>query len=177
MTRAKNPASFRCATCGQVHPGLPLDYGCKLPDEVYALDYVDGYLRSRSNHDFCTLDDARFFIRGVIALPMVETDDTFCWGVWLEVSKHAHDAYAQSFRDEATCEAQARGTLANSLRGYAKTLGLAVDVTFMAPGDRPRFVLPSRSRHALAVDQRRGITSARHHQILERVGFFEHDKA
>ena len=49
--------SFTCGTCGQEHPGLPTDYAFGLPDDIYSLQYLERYKRSRSNADLCTLDD------------------------------------------------------------------------------------------------------------------------
>jgi hypothetical protein len=165
--------SFLCATCGQKHPGLPKDYGFRLPDEVHALSYVDRYLRSRSNADLCTLDEAHHFLRGVLAVPLGEPDDQFCWGIWVVVSREYHDAYVRGFDDDLSSHRRFAGRLANDIPGYGGTLGLEVEVQFQSEGSRPSVYFPEDSTHALALEQRNGISHKRHHDILESVGFFK----
>ena len=165
--------SFVCATCGQRHPGLPTDYGFRLPDEVHALSYVDSYLRSRSNADLCTLDEGRHFLRGVIPIPMVESDAEFGWGVWVEVSRESHDTYVQAFEADLSTHHRVVGRLANNIPGYGGTLGLEVEIQFQNEGARPSLYFPASSLHALAHEQRNGISHKRHHDILEAVGFFK----
>ncbi len=164
--------SFTCATCGKQHPGLPLDYGFGLPDEVYTLGYVEQYLRSRSNKDLCTLDESRYFLRGVIRVPFVDSSEEFCWGIWVEVSKAAHDTHAQGFEADLSQLPRYDAKLANELRGSGGTLGLAVEVQYSAGNERPAFHFPRSATHVLARDQREGIDSARHHEMLEAVGYF-----
>lgn len=164
--------SFICETCGQTHEGLPLDYGFRLPDEVHALDYIERYRRSRSNADLCTLDEARYFFRGIALLPFAGSDDEFGWGLWVEVDRTHHDAYVSLFDGDASSTPRIRGRLANEIPGYGGTMGIAVEVEFQPQGDRPKLFFPAHESHPLAVEQRRGITRRRHHDILEAVGFF-----
>lgn len=169
-------ASFTCATCGQVHAGLPIDYGFRLPDEVHGLGYLERYARSRSNADLCTLDESRFFLRGILPLPLQERDDQFCWGVWLEVSKATHDRYVAGFDDDTLRGVTATGTLANAIPGYSETIGLEVQVEFQGGGTRPKFLFLATASHALADEQRSGISSRRHHDLLDAVGHFDNER-
>jgi hypothetical protein len=169
-SKTKRPG-FHCASCGQWHAELLTDIACGLPDAVFALDYLQRYQRARYNHDFCTLDDARWFIRCVLPVPFTYRDDFFGWGVWVEVTQAQHDDYLRFFGDEGgQVAAQAlHGTLANQLRGYRNTQGLSVRLD-VAVDRRPlAFLLPS-SRHALALEQRRGISAERHHALAMPVG-------
>lgn len=165
-------SSFTCSTCGQVHPGLPTDYGFRLPDEVHSLAYLERYARSRSNADLCTLDESRYFIRGVILVPLTESGDDFCWGIWAEVDKATHDHYAAGFDEDSILGYTARGTLANTIPGYSETSGLEVEIEFQNANSRPRYLLLANPMHALAHEQRGGISIKRHHDILEAVGHF-----
>lgn len=168
-----NDQSFVCSTCGQRHPGLPTDYGFRLPDEVHALGYVNRYLRSRSNADLCTLDEGRYFLRGVLPIPLIEAKDDFCWGVWVEVDETTHDTYAHGFESDLSGQPGFPGRLANNLPGYGGTVGLAVDIRFQDEGTRPLLEFPPCSAHALAHEQHNGISNRRHHDLLESVGFFK----
>ena len=62
---------------------------------VYALSYVEKYMRVRNNEDLCTLDEARYFLRGCLSLPFTDQKGDFSWGIWVEVSEDHHDVYAR----------------------------------------------------------------------------------
>jgi len=164
--------SFTCATCGQIHPGLPTDYGFRLPDEVHALAYLDRYARSRSNADLCTLDDSRYFIRGIIPVPFQAIEDDFCWGIWAEVDKATHDHYVAGFDEDSIRGTTSKGSLANTIPGYPETAGLEIHIEFQDGSSRPKYFFPANESHALAHEQRGGISNKRHHDILEAVGHF-----
>ena len=163
----------RCAHCGKLHEGLPLVFGFRLPDEVHALDYIERYRRSRHNADLCTLDEARFFIRGTVGLPLAHLDDSFCWGVWVEVDRLHHDAHAASFDENLPEAPRFQARLANDIPGLGGTLGLPVEVEFGSDGDRPSFFFPADATHPLAIDQREGLSAQRHHELLDATGYFK----
>jgi hypothetical protein len=157
---------FKCGVCGQWHDELLTDLGYRLPDDVFALSYVERYQRGRFNDDLCTLDGRRHFIRCYLPIPFADKADHFAWGVWVEVSKKDHDAYMADFGGAARAGRVFAGKLANRLPAYrSNTLGLAVHVE-TASDERPTVRLPATSRHALAVEQRRGISAERHHDIV-----------
>ncbi len=167
--------SFVCATCGKTHKGLPTDFGFRLPDEVHALGYTERYLRSRSNADLCTLDEGRYFIRGILPVPLAESDEEFCWGVWVELNKVEHDSYIEGFQKDLSNFPRFIGRIANDVPGYAPTSGLEVEVQFQAEGARPFFYFPKEAAHALALEHVNGITGKRHHDLLEATGFFDEE--
>jgi len=168
---------FRCGICGRDHPGLPTEWGFREPDEVFALSYIGKYQRVRSNADLCTLDESRYYLRGRLRLPFTNANGEFGWGIWIEVSEDHHDLYASQILREAEGKSspqyRLKGRIANSIPGYRSTLGVAVDVLLGDAGERPSVWLPCRSRHTLAREQAGGISTARHHQLLEACGYFE----
>lgn len=165
--------SFTCATCGQEHSGFPRDFAYGLPDDVYVLSYVDRYRRSRSNADLATLDDARYFLRAVLSIPFVSSDEEFVWGLWVEVGKEQHDLYVAGFHDDLSDNPPFEARLANAVPAYDESLQLAVEVQFSSGNSRPSLRFPAGASHAFAREQWEGITRERHHQILEQVGFFD----
>ena len=165
--------SHICSTCGKEHEGLPTDYGFKLPDEVHALSYLEQYARTRANGDLCTLDERRYFIRGILQVPMIGREEYFGWGAWVEVDRTTHDGYVSNFNSELPESPGSSGRIANSLPGYSETLGLPVEIQFTGGTDRPKLVFTSEAAHVLAHEQHHGITAERHHEILENVGYFE----
>lgn len=174
MSKARS-RGFQCGTCGRVHPDLPSDYAFRLPDELFALSSTERYLRTRSNASFCTIDESRFFIRGVLNLPFADQEGEFGWGVWAEVA--VDDLNTCLAYDSADADGSSvprfRGKFANAIPGCHRTLGLPVEVQVGGIGQRPTLWLPRRSRHTLAREQAGGISAARHHQMLEACGFFD----
>lgn len=158
-------SGFRCAQCGQWHDELLTDIACGLPDAVFALGYLERYRRARFNPDFCTLDETRHFIRCVLPVPFTHRDDYFGWGVWVEVDRATHDLCVQIFDTEgAAAVPPQHGVLANDLKAYRKTAGLPVRIE-LSDEHRPLVYLLPASRHALALEQRRGIDAQRHHAL------------
>jgi hypothetical protein len=157
---------FKCGVCGQWHDDLLTDLGYRLPDEVFALSYVERYQRARFNEDLCTLDGKRHFVRCYLPIPFSDGEGFFAWGVWIEVSKKDHDTYVAGFGSASGAGRVFTGALANKLPAYrSSTLGLEVNVETSADG-RPAVRTSTASRHALALEQRRGIGTERHHEIV-----------
>lgn len=165
--------SYICSTCGKEHQGLPTNWGFKLPDEVHELGYIERYTRARSNADLCTLDDRRYFVRGVLAVALTEQNDAFGWGVWVEVDRATHDAYVRTFDDDDPNLPQCSGKLANTIPGYSETRDLPVNLRFQVSNSRPVVTFGPDVAHGLAHEQREGISRKRHHDVLQGLGFFD----
>lgn len=168
MARRSTTRGYRCTVCGKWHAELLTDIACRLPDCVWALDYLERYRRARYNEDLCTLDGRRHFIRCVLPVPFTHRKGDFGWGVWVEVSRRHHDAYVKVFGAPGAAGIEFPGTIANRLRAYRSTLGLAVTVRLSAE-HRPLLQIEGSSRHRLALEQRRGIAAERHHEIVAPV--------
>lgn len=164
---------YVCATCGKVHEGLPAHWGFNQPDDVYFLSYLDRYRRTRSNTDFCSLDEERFFIYGLLMLPFTQQEGEFAWGVWVEVSRSVHDFYVDNYSNELAQGTIAQGTLANRIPGFPEIAGSPLEIELQPAKSRPFLTFPASADHALAEDQRSGVDHARHHQFLELCGYFE----
>jgi hypothetical protein len=113
----------------------------------------------------------------VIPIPFEGTEDEYCWGVWVEVSREDHDKYVRGCDEDLSAEPSFTGKLANDIPGHGGTIGLPVIARFGAPGKRPNYYLEASSPHTLARDQQQGIDAARHHAILEAVGHFSRSAA
>jgi hypothetical protein len=166
-------SSYFCAHCGSEHPGLPTDWGYKLPDVVDAVSYVDRYRRARHNSDLCTLDETRHFIRGVLPIPINHSDKAFNWGIWVEVDRETHDVYVINFHSDMSTHPRGAGFIANEITPYGETMGLAVAIQYNPDNSRPTFHFPADVVHALALEQRSGITDKRQHDILHELGYFD----
>lgn len=127
-------------------------------------------LRTKCNEDLCVIDDEKFFIRGVLKLPIRETDNHFAWGVWIQVAQVDFERYLDLWDTEnVTDETSMTGHLANEIETYVGSEGLEVHVHLQAEKQRPLFVVDS-EQHPLGVDQRIGITSERVTQFWQALG-------
>jgi hypothetical protein len=165
--------TFLCEQCGEVHAGLPTDWGFKKPDDIQSLSYIDEYLRARSNIDLATLNESRYFIRGVLSLPFQHKDGYFGWGIWVEVSKENHDQYVANFFNDASNFPRFDGKIANALPGYLSTRGVLVSVQLGNSTQRPTFWIVPESSHELGREQEMGISAQRHHEMLRACGFLD----
>ena len=157
--------SFYCEVCGKTHDGLQKDFAFQLPDVVWELDYLERYQRVRHNRDFCTLDENRTFIRCMLEVPLQYEKDYFGWGLWVEVAQSDHDLHLQKWQggdDETKAFA---GQIANDVKAYPNLVGEAVQVK-LYDQHRPLLTFSASSHHLLAVEQREGISLARHHELV-----------
>ena len=146
-----------CATCGAEHDELPLDWAYDAPQ------FWDGPRgeNDRLGADFCiwTDDDDRecYFVRGVLELPVLETEETFAYGVWSSLSKASFDRLTDTWDDQETPSGGTYfGWLCNALPEFPDALGLPLDVVTRADL-RPTLVLHD-GDHPLVVAQRNGVT-------------------
>jgi hypothetical protein len=125
---------------------------------VYAeIPEDDRNTRAKLNSDLCAIDDAYFFVRGVLEIPIKGTDDVFGWGVWVSLSRTHFDRYVELFNAEPPSgEGPWFGWLSNRIPEYPDTLNLKTEVYLRPLKQRPRIRLEP-TDHPLAVHQREGI--------------------
>lgn len=167
------PDSFTCPHCGESHAGLPRDIGYQLPDEIWAMPTAEREKRAKFDSDLCSCE-GRFFIRGLLQLPFQHEPDYFGWGAWVEVERLVFQRYLEVYDKEAADEPAHAGALANQLPSYGRVIGTPVEIQFGTSRQRPTIRCPSTANSQLAIEQRQGIDSARHHEIL---AIYEAEKA
>jgi len=155
-----------CASCGEEHEGLPLDFGFDEPT------YWDG---GRAEDDFLTSDlcvwtdddGARsYFVRGILSLPVPELGERFVYGVWGSLSAESFEQLLAHWDDPKRVEDPPYFSwLSNSIPGYPETLSLRSNVITNALELRPSIMLADDDDHPLAREQRKGITVARVQEI------------
>jgi hypothetical protein len=155
--------TFRCATCGKEHEGLP-DLGFDAPDPYLSVPEAERDDRTTFTPDRCTVrdeDGTHYFVRGVIFIPVRDADQPFGIGAWVSQSQTNYDRYE---RNEAM--APTFGWLVNRIPHYGESTGLLkCRVHFQQGGQRPSIELEP-TAHPLARDQREGITLARAWEIV-----------
>jgi hypothetical protein len=156
---------FRCGACGQEHDGLPMDVGFNRPADYFAVPKAQRERRCDCTSDWCVIDGRRYYIRGCLSVPVVDADDDFVWGLWARVSARSFRRYRELYDADGSGEPPFRGYLSGEHSGYKGLDGHAVAVQLGGKKDRPAFTL-RRSKHLLYVEQQRGITLHRVHEIL-----------
>ena len=146
--------SYTCATCGEEHDELPA-IGVSAPFH-WSADYeLD--TNSLLTSDLCIIEARDYFIRGVIQIPIHNSDQTFDWGVWVSQKKENFELYRKHF-DEGVQIGPFLGWLSTKINYYADdTINLKTMAHFSTNGTRPLIKLEP-SDHPLAVQQRDGIT-------------------
>jgi hypothetical protein len=157
---------WTCATCGEEHVGLPLDFAFDEPGYWDGPRAPDDYLDT----DLCVWTDDGgtrcHFVRGVLEIPVLGTDARFAYGVWGSLSAESFGRMLAVWDDARRVEEPPYFSwLSNSIPGYPETLSLRANVITRTPDLRPAIVLAGDADHPLAREQREGITVERAREI------------
>jgi hypothetical protein len=155
---------FVCALCGENHEGPLLDIRLSLPDAVFALSESERASKARVADDWCLLADderTRYFVRGLLQIPVDELQDRFAYGVWVELTESDYRRVGELWDDPRGFEAAPfAGVLANELEPYPRTSGLPVTLGLRDLDVLPEVVV-AEPTHRLAAEQRLGVSAAR----------------
>jgi hypothetical protein len=159
---------FVCSRCGSHHQELPLNYSTMAPD-IWD-EGLSGDPESMLSLDHCVVTGEFFFIKGLIEIPVIDTGETFRWGVWASVRREDFIRNMQLWESPGReYEEPYRGTLATGLDHYTpSTYQLRVDVHTRPVGIRPIVAVRDYS-HPLSAEQRKGMTRRRAQCIAETV--------
>lgn len=150
-----------CATCGKIHPLDQSELTFKLPDEVFELSQGEREQRCKTSADIVALDGERFFLRGVLPLPVTGRPLPYSLGVWVEVSPEAFSRIYDRWDDEdQDQEPRLPGLLANAVPFHPSTIRLPVAVQLTGPKSRPEFYIDA-VEHSLYGEQKQGIDEHR----------------
>lgn len=164
---------YRCARCGDTHDGVPA-LSAAAPLYYYAVPEAERPERCRLDTETCCVDDAFFFVRGCLEVPILGESEPFVWGVWASLSRPNFERYRQLLAARRRShEGPFFGWLSASLRGYPDTENLKTRVHLRDDGVRPRIELEP-TEHPLAIEQRSGITLDRVAAILSA---YAHDES
>jgi hypothetical protein len=153
------PEGYTCRTCGQYHVGVALSFAADFPDSYANLTKDERNSRALIGSDQCILDSQSFFLRGIIEIPIIGSDQPFLWGVWASVRQEVFDEIADSWDVEGRERKYGpyKGRLANSLSIYPETLNLKLKIVLQAVGTRPLFLIED-TEHELGLQQKSGIS-------------------
>jgi hypothetical protein len=156
---------MKCPCCNKELEAAVMDLSFGLPDAIYNLPAEQRAVRAQVHSDLCCLDDARYFIRGVVFVPIPQMNAEFRWGVWAEVSAETHDRYLDLYHVDGSAEAPAAGVLANVPPGY-DAAPQPLEIHFGALGKRPAFKLTP-TEGQMYREQANGMEASKWHSIIE----------
>lgn len=147
---------YSCTCCGGDQRGL-MALHKPLPDSIFEVPEDQRDSRTTISSDLCVLDDEHFFVRAVLALPILDTDETFDFGVWGSLKRENFEQYRNEFKNPAPEFGPFFSWLNSTLWPYPDTLNMPSDLYFRGDNLRPLMQLHA-GDHPLAIDQRAGIT-------------------
>lgn len=161
--------TYTCGNCDTVHEGLPFSYHSPVPAYWLSLPVAEREATGVLGEENCEVDDQHFFIRGIIHIPVLDSDDHFEWGVWVSLSRKSYERTLELWRQPGReSEPPYFGWLQTRLPYSSSTVNLKTLVHTQPVGERPLIELEP-TDHPLAVEQREGITLARVRAIAEQM--------
>ncbi|WP_435975357.1 DUF2199 domain-containing protein [Streptomyces sp. Qhu_M48] len=120
--------------------------------------------------DQCVVQAQHYFVKGLIEIPVIGSDEVFSWGVWVSLSRDNFSRAADLWdRPGREAEDPYFGWLTTDLPVYPPTtLNLKTHLHTRPVGERPCVELEP-TDHPLAVEQRTGITLDRVREIAAAV--------
>ena len=154
--------SFKCSSCGKTHRGAP-SFSFSRPAETCTIPKAEFDKRVYLTKDLCSIDNRSFYIRGTLRVPIIDSDESFVWGLWVKQSEESFHRYLESYGRDQTGE-HSYGWLPADFytdrkwRARHTDSVLKTDVHWVGPGKRPQIRIFENENHPLAKDQREGIS-------------------
>ena len=165
---------WQCATCGKIHEGV-FDLGMPAPwhwqreplSEPNAQLRMDGDFLSA---DLCVVGGRDFFVRGVLEIPLRDSDEVFGLGCWSSLSRANFERYVESFNGAEPDTREAwTGWFSTWMKPFPSSINEPCWVQPRGNGLRPSIWLEG-GCHPLAQAQREGITTERLLEIYRANG-------
>ncbi|MEV1205498.1 DUF2199 domain-containing protein [Microbispora rosea] len=169
-------SGFRCSCCGGHHDELPLSY--HMPAPAFWSPEMAEATDSALSSEQCVIEGEHFFVHGLIEIPVIDTAETFSWGVWVSLSRDNFERMGRLWETPGReSEPPYFGWLSSELPIYEpSTLNLKTNLHTRPVGLRPAVELEP-TGHPLAVEQRTGITSARVRELAELLLHPDHQES
>ena len=169
---------YVCAMCGREHEGPPLAYDFPpIPasvGQVVGRDELEQ--RTRRTDDQFFLDEERFWLKGLLELPVLDAEQPLLFGVWVEVERDVLTAIERAWDTDELVRSRFEGTFDTIVWPYKNALGLLVGLDYHSREQRPRVVVLD-AAHELGREQRDGITLERVRELAARIEHMEEDLA
>ncbi|NCD70887.1 DUF2199 domain-containing protein [Mucilaginibacter agri] len=150
---------YQCSVCNEVHHDWPA-IAFNSPHYYHILSQEDKDKLATLSEDWCIIDygdQTDRFIRAILRLPVIDTDQTLEYGVWVSVSEKNFVHYMDNFNEDIE-GTTFFGYLCNQISEYDNTLSLKTNVVCGSKGQRPE-VFPHKDQdNAFVHDCIYGIT-------------------
>jgi hypothetical protein len=90
--------TWKCATCGISHVGVPMSFAAEFPDMYANMKREERDTRALMGSDQCVIDQQWFFLRGCLEVPILGSEEPFVWGLWASVKEEVYDRAALRLR-------------------------------------------------------------------------------
>jgi hypothetical protein len=131
------------------------------PDDAAKLSPEDRERLLQENADLCIIEGKRFFIRGVLPLPVESRELPYNIGLWVEVSQATFErVYDLWESDDQLSEPAFAASIANEIPTSPGSIGHEAELHLAGPTVRPKVFLKT-SGHPLYAEQTRGIDAHR----------------
>ena len=153
-----------CDTCGKEHPREEIELVLVLPQPIFELNEEQRVKRCNIGTDVCAIDRSRFFLRGLLPIPVRGRAIPYRIGLWAELDEPTFGRIYLLWKDPSQVnEPLLSAILANDVPLVPSTMGIEIDIRLTGPTTRPDFFLRD-TPHPLAIEQHRGVDA---HRVLE----------
>ena len=160
-----------CSTCGLEHIDAGFSFHFAAP--AWWRPEYQNESNSFLNPETCVIRGDDFFVRALLTIAVNDADPgtpTYLeWGVWVSLSadnfRRTENLWTLKGRENEPAYA---GWLSSELPGYPDTVYLRTKLQTQSVGHRPTVIVEPTS-HPLALEQQKGITSLRAHEIADIV--------
>ncbi len=152
--------SFVCSVCGEEHDDMPaLTFSS--PHYYHILSDGDKAVMATLTEDGCIIEhetQTDRFIRVGLRLPIIDSEETLEYGVWVSLSEKSFEYYMDNFGEDIE-GTTFFGYLCNQIPGYEQTLSIKANVVCGPKGLRSQiFLHDDQQDNLLVVDSIHGIT-------------------
>jgi hypothetical protein len=153
---------IKCSCCEKMIPANTAELTFMRPDIIAALTKEQREQRCQQEwEDGYTLDNERFFVKGLIPFPIQSSEDNYCLGAWIEVSETSYAAIIDDWEnDRASPSKDVIGNLSNQIPYSKNSLGCLVKMVATDEKSRPYLTILD-EKCSLMAEQKRGISRHR----------------
>jgi hypothetical protein len=159
---------MKCQTCGEEHELLEPAFG--RPDVIFAMSAEEKKNRVFENNDLCALRGVdgtpdRYFVRCILPVRLLDSEDTAGWGLWVEVSESDCEVIWKKWTDpDQDRLPPMSAALANQIPNQPVTIGLPVRLKLTGAKSRPQISFSNDSLHPFAKECLAGVST---HRVVE----------
>lgn len=161
--------SFKCASCGEVHEGLP-ELAVPEPYFVACLEPLARKTKvERVGTEVCVFRDGEVrhnFLRAALPIPIAGTLDTWSYAAWVSLSPASFAGVAEVAEGKKP-SGSFFGWFESGLPGWPETVNLKSQV-HVSTNQRP-FIELEPTDHPLAIAQRDGLPLSRVLELVDSV--------